>query len=81
MRKINIKTEMRKKPRNHLRRKSQKLVCASVLPNLDLNHSGKSLIVSDLRYQQLYLDNLPSAEAYEKSYMHRDIVSHVAVTK
>lgn len=40
-----------------------------------------SLFSADLRYQQLYLDNLPCAEAYEKSYMHRDIVSHVAVTK
>ncbi|CAB3378664.1 Hypothetical predicted protein [Cloeon dipterum] len=38
-------------------------------------------LLPDLRYQQLYLDNLPSAEAYEKSYMHRDVVTHVAVTK
>ncbi|XP_067125124.1 LOW QUALITY PROTEIN: peptidylprolyl isomerase domain and WD repeat-containing protein 1 [Centruroides vittatus] len=34
-----------------------------------------------LEYEHVYLDNLPSAEAYEKSYMHRDIVTHVLVTK
>ena len=30
---------------------------------------------------EVYIKNLPSCEAYEKSYMHRDIVSHVHVTK
>ncbi|KAL7646060.1 UNVERIFIED_CONTAM: hypothetical protein RMT77_002961 [Armadillidium vulgare] len=34
-----------------------------------------------LEHEHLYLDNLPSAEYYEKSYMHRDIVTHVVVTK
>lgn len=34
-----------------------------------------------LEYEHIYLDNLPSAEAYEKSYMHRDIITHVLVTK
>ena len=33
-----------------------------------------------LEYESLYLDNLPSAKMYEKSYMHRDIVSHTIVT-
>lgn len=28
----------------------------------------------------LYVENLPSCEAYEKSYMHRDVVTHVLVT-
>ncbi|XP_059486508.1 peptidylprolyl isomerase domain and WD repeat-containing protein 1 [Neocloeon triangulifer] len=42
---------------------------------------AKKKLQIDLRYQQLYLDNLPCAEAYEKSYMHRDVVTHVAVTK
>jgi peptidylprolyl isomerase domain and WD repeat-containing protein 1 len=27
------------------------------------------------------LDQLPSAEAYEKSFMHRDIVTHTIVTR
>ncbi|XP_071454294.1 peptidylprolyl isomerase domain and WD repeat-containing protein 1 [Hetaerina americana] len=34
-----------------------------------------------LKYEKLYLENLPLAETYEKSYMHRDIVTHLAVTK
>eukprot|EP00002_Diphylleia_rotans_P015694 TRINITY_DN303_c0_g4_i3.p1 TRINITY_DN303_c0_g4~~TRINITY_DN303_c0_g4_i3.p1 ORF type:complete len:126 (-),score=34.16 TRINITY_DN303_c0_g4_i3:107-484(-) len=33
-----------------------------------------------LDHEQIFLDALPSATMYEKSYMHRDIVSHVAVT-
>ena len=36
---------------------------------------------SVLPHEELYLSNLPSAEYYEKSFMHRDVVSHVIVTK
>jgi len=34
-----------------------------------------------LEYEKVYLENLPSGENYEKSFMHRDIVTHVSVTK
>ncbi|KDR21487.1 peptidylprolyl isomerase domain and WD repeat-containing protein 1 isoform X1 [Zootermopsis nevadensis] len=34
-----------------------------------------------LKHEQLYLDNLPSAESYERSYMHRDVITHIVVTK
>lgn len=34
-----------------------------------------------LMHEQLYVDNLPNATQYEKSYMHRDTVTHVAVAK
>lgn len=34
-----------------------------------------------LDFESLYLDKLPAAECYEHSYMHRDVVSHVAVSK
>ncbi|CAG7834170.1 unnamed protein product [Allacma fusca] len=34
-----------------------------------------------LEYEDVYLASLPTAEYYERSYMHRDIVTHVAVTK
>ncbi|XP_071811044.1 peptidylprolyl isomerase domain and WD repeat-containing protein 1-like isoform X2 [Apostichopus japonicus] len=34
-----------------------------------------------LEFEAVYLENLPSAECYEKSYMHRDFVTHVAVAK
>lgn len=30
--------------------------------------------------EKLYLDNLPTAEYYEKSYMHRDTITHLVVT-
>ncbi|XP_057955576.1 peptidyl-prolyl cis-trans isomerase CYP71 [Malania oleifera] len=33
-----------------------------------------------LQFEHAYLDSLPSANMYEKSYMHRDVVSHVAVS-
>ncbi|KAK2587483.1 hypothetical protein KPH14_003187 [Odynerus spinipes] len=34
-----------------------------------------------LEYEQVYLDNLPCCECYEKSYMHRDVITHIVVTK
>jgi peptidylprolyl isomerase domain and WD repeat-containing protein 1 len=34
-----------------------------------------------LAFAKLYLDLLPNAEKYEKSYMHRDVVTHVVSTK
>ncbi|KAJ2948248.1 hypothetical protein O0L34_g7476 [Tuta absoluta] len=34
-----------------------------------------------LKFESLYLENLPSSETYERSYMHRDVVTHVVVTK
>ncbi|KAM1804018.1 hypothetical protein ACFX12_029932 [Malus domestica] len=33
-----------------------------------------------LQFEHAYLDALPSAQMYEKSYMHRDVVTHVAVS-
>lgn len=34
-----------------------------------------------LKYEEIYLENLPSCEAYERSYMHHDLITHVHVTK
>ncbi|KAH9500675.1 Peptidylprolyl isomerase domain and WD repeat containing protein 1 [Bulinus truncatus] len=34
-----------------------------------------------LAYEAVYLNSLPCAEYYEKSYMHRDVITHVAVSK
>nr|XP_034189826.1 peptidylprolyl isomerase domain and WD repeat-containing protein 1 isoform X2 [Osmia lignaria] len=34
-----------------------------------------------LEYEQVYTDNLPCCECYEKSYMHRDVITHIVVTK
>ena len=33
-----------------------------------------------LAHEKVFLDKLPSAEMYEKSYMHRDTVTHCIVT-
>ncbi|KAK4312296.1 hypothetical protein Pmani_016263 [Petrolisthes manimaculis] len=38
-------------------------------------------MIKVLKHEQMYLDNLPCSEYYEKSYMHRDNVTHVVVTK
>ena len=34
-----------------------------------------------LAHERLYLEKLPSASMYERSYMHRDVVTHVSVTR
>lgn len=34
-----------------------------------------------LQFEHMYLKNMPDKEAYEKSYMHRDVITHVLVTK
>lgn len=33
-----------------------------------------------LQHEHLYLENLPCAESYERSYMHRDVITHCLVT-
>lgn len=33
-----------------------------------------------LPHEKLYLDALPCAESYERSYMHRDVITHCLVT-
>lgn len=34
-----------------------------------------------LKHEQLFLDHLPSADRYSKSFMHRDVLNFVTVTK
>ncbi|KAF6202301.1 hypothetical protein GE061_004699 [Apolygus lucorum] len=34
-----------------------------------------------LHHESLFLKNIPSAECYEKSFMHRDVITHVVSTK
>uniref|UniRef100_A0A8C1BTT9 peptidylprolyl isomerase n=1 Tax=Cyprinus carpio carpio TaxID=630221 RepID=A0A8C1BTT9_CYPCA len=34
-----------------------------------------------LEFERLYLDNLPSASMYERSYMHRDVITHIVCSK
>ncbi|KAJ3328777.1 hypothetical protein HDU76_009310 [Blyttiomyces sp. JEL0837] len=59
--------------------------------NIDTVHAAKSPAENNMRsvaetkrvleHEQLYLSNLPNADMYEKSLMHRDIVNFVEVTK
>ncbi len=37
------------------------------------------LVLQVLDFEQQYLDALPSGQMYERSYMHRDTVTHVVV--
>ncbi|XP_043225175.1 peptidylprolyl isomerase domain and WD repeat-containing protein 1-like isoform X2 [Amphibalanus amphitrite] len=34
-----------------------------------------------LEFEEVYLENLPSTDCYEKSFMHRDVVTHLVCTK
>jgi peptidylprolyl isomerase domain and WD repeat-containing protein 1 len=34
-----------------------------------------------LKFENVYADNMPSADFYEHSFMHRDIVTHIGVSK
>jgi peptidylprolyl isomerase domain and WD repeat-containing protein 1 len=34
-----------------------------------------------LKHEKLFLDHLPSADRYHKSFMHRDVINFVTVTK
>lgn len=39
------------------------------------------MFVLVLEYEQVYMENLPSSEAYEHSYMHRDVITHIVVSR
>jgi peptidylprolyl isomerase domain and WD repeat-containing protein 1 len=41
----------------------------------------KAKKVRKLEHERLYLANLPTAKLYEHSFMHRDVVSHIVVSK
>ena len=45
------------------------------------NYNITILPCAALAYEQVYLDNLPSAEMYERSYMHRDVITHTVATR
>jgi len=56
-------------------------VCVSSAIHIFTCFIHSLLFFSVLAYEKVYLDNIPSAESYEQSYMHRDVISHVLVTK
>ncbi|XP_062509348.1 peptidylprolyl isomerase domain and WD repeat-containing protein 1-like [Corticium candelabrum] len=45
--------------------------------NLEVKNSKRRV----LEFEKVYLESVPTANMYERSYMHRDVVSHIKVTK
>jgi len=54
---------------------------SSISDNNDNNDNHQKKKMKYLEYENIYLDNLPNSNSYEKSYMHRDIVTHITVSK
>ena len=46
----------------------------------DNDEPGSKRRKAGLEFEDLYLNALPSAEMYEKSYMHREQITHIVVT-
>lgn len=57
-------------------------ICYCCTPLLIFYVCGNNIVIifTVLQYEKLYLDNLPCASSYEKSYMHRDVITHVVET-
>ncbi|XP_003740883.1 peptidylprolyl isomerase domain and WD repeat-containing protein 1 [Galendromus occidentalis] len=51
------------------------------LPSLAAGEPPASKKRKILKFEKVFLGNLPSSEMFEKSYMHRDTISHIVVTK
>lgn len=61
--------------------KKRKGTTSYIIIRHNLQILARLFISTVLEYEKLYLDNLPDTECYEKSYMHRDIITHVVATK
>ncbi|RWS20331.1 peptidylprolyl isomerase domain and WD repeat-containing protein 1-like protein, partial [Leptotrombidium deliense] len=48
--------------------------------NVVVSDDSSKKRVKSVEYEHLFIKNLPSSEAYEKSYMHRDVVYRIVVT-
>ena len=49
-------------------------------PNHDDRPFGKVKKRKKLEFEKIYLEDLPNCERYEKSFMHRDVVTHTLTT-
>lgn len=54
--------------------KSKKNLLRGYVYNLTISHQL-------VDHEDLFLADLPNSDSYEKSYMHRDIITHVVTTK
>jgi peptidylprolyl isomerase domain and WD repeat-containing protein 1 len=43
--------------------------------------AGKKKKARKLEHERLFLENLPTGKLYEHSFMHRDVISHIVVSK
>lgn len=50
---------------------------ADATQNAQTELDGRSRKSKQVEFEQLYLANLPSSEGYERSYMHREHITHV----
>lgn len=53
----------------------------SRLPLFEIQAFNPYGVIAVLPHEQIYLSRLPTADMYEKSYMHRDTLNFIAVTK
>lgn len=53
----------------------------SIAPSLTRPSSPILSSPTVLAHEKLFLDHLPSADRYYKSFMHRDVVNTISVTK
>lgn len=51
------------------------------LSSTDIGPEQKRRKMRDLEFEHLYVDALPCAEMYERSYMHRDAITKIVFTK
>ena len=53
----------------------------STLDDEDGNKKARPKKTRKLEFENVYLENLPTAQMYETSLMHRDVVTHIATSK
>ncbi|GMT14998.1 hypothetical protein PFISCL1PPCAC_6295 [Pristionchus fissidentatus] len=60
---------------------SQENFKVPTLPNKEDEPPAKVPKVPTLKFESTYLRSIPSASQYEKSFMHRDVITHVMATQ
>ncbi len=68
-------------PRKKKKRGIPSLTIWHKAPSKHVFHDRDLKSFAVLQFEQLYMERLPSAEMYERSYMHRDNVTHTAISK
>jgi hypothetical protein len=74
-----LESQPAKKPQPVVKKRKSNF-CLSLIRNFFKLSFNLFSLIKDEEIEKLYLDNLPNAEYYEKSYMHRDTITHMVVT-